>query len=131
MQEKKPKGLIHLAAVPALSRALGLALFVTACALDLSGRVAGSRFLWVLGAHAAEIAMLMWLAGWWVRPRRTGVSWYITLLAFGLARFLRGTAAVPPDPPLIMLQAIGIGTALRFWWKSKRFSLQSRLEVQR
>lgn len=120
-----------MAAVPALGRALGLAFFVTAGVLDLTGRLAGSRFLWVLGAHAAEIAMLMWLAGWWVRPRRTGVSWYITLLAFGLARFLRGTAAVPPDPPLIMLQAIGIGTALRFWWKSKRFSLQSRLEVQR
>jgi hypothetical protein len=119
LQEKKPKGLGRAPALAGTARTLALALFIAALALDLSGRVAGIRLLWIIGAHAVELGILVWLPGWWIGPRVARLSWYATLIVFFLARFLRGTAGVPPDPPLIMLDVLGVGLAVRFWWRAR------------
>ncbi|MEX2283020.1 MAG: hypothetical protein WEE89_11105 [Gemmatimonadota bacterium] len=119
MQEKKPKGLGRAPVLARVARTLALGLFVAALTLDLTGRAAGIPPLWIVGAHAAELGILAWLPGWWIGPRVARLAWYVTLVAFFLARFLRGTAGVPPDPPLIMLEVLGVGLALRCWFKAR------------
>ena len=119
MQEKKPKVFGWVA----ILYALALSLFVTASSLDLVGRLTGYGKIWTLAAHVAVgaigLAAVAWLAGWWVPARRGRWLWLLAILAFGLARFLRGAAGVSPDPPLIGLEVVGVLAALASAWRGR------------
>ena len=119
MQEKKPKVFGFLRIV----QALALSLFVTASTLDLVGRLAARSLIWTLGAHAAStaigLATLAWAARWWAGVRPGRWLWLFAILAFGVARFLRGSAGVSPDPPLIGLEVIGVLAGLGSAWRAR------------
>ncbi len=116
-------------------RAVVTVLLMGAFALDVAGRFLSQSALWTLGARANALGVVCGLVVWctaWFGPVRSGqISWLCALAAFALARFLRGSAGVPPDPPLLVLTAIGSLLLAFSWWRRRRASLrqQSRAAV--
>lgn len=60
----------------------------------------GGRLAWPAIALAGICALAL--------GRRGRVFWIFALALLGLARWLRGSAGVSPDPPLLVLQLIAV-----------------------
>ena len=89
----------------------------TAFSLDLLGRLFGAEGLWTLGAHVAVSGVAAGLlAGLPAgitgaragsgRPVRFAVLYLAGLALFALARWVRGDAAIPPEPVLVAAEAV-------------------------
>ena len=93
----------------------------TAFSLDLLGRLFGAEWMWVAGAHLAVAGVAAGLAlglpagvlgartgrG---RPVRFAALYLAGLALFALARWVRGDAAIPPEP--VLVAAAGIADVL-------------------
>jgi hypothetical protein len=86
-------------------------LLIAALLLDVTGRVLDSLTLWTAGAHITEIGVSLGVAVACLTliegVRRGQLLWLSGLTMFTLARILRGSAAVPPDAPLLVASALG------------------------
>ena len=118
-----------------LSRVVTVALLCAAFALDALGRLLERPALWVGGAHLISagvvLGLLVWSAAWFVSARGQ-ISALLSLLCGALARFLRGSAGVPPDTPLVALAGLGALLMAWSWWRWRRATLpqQSRVVAQ-
>ena len=118
-----------------LSRVVTVVLLFAAFMLDALGRVFERPFLWEGGAHLMSagvgLGLLVWIAAWFVSSRGQ-VSALLSLVCCALARFLRGSAGVPPDTPLVVLAGLGALLMAWSWWRWKRATLlqQSRAAAQ-
>ena len=72
-----------------------------ALALDLA-----RQFHW--GGRLAVLAIALGAACVIALGKRGRVFWIIAVLLLALARWLRGSAGVPPDPPLLVMQLIAV-----------------------
>jgi hypothetical protein len=93
----------------------------TAFSLDLLGRLFGAGWMWAAGAHLAVAGVAAGLvlglpagvlgarAGRG-RPVRFALHYLAGLALFALARWVRGDAAIPPEP--VLVAAAGIADAL-------------------
>ena len=105
---------------PSIRRLLVLAPIVlldTAFSLDLLGRLFDAEGPWTLGAHAAVAGVAAGVlaglpagtlgtrAGRGRRLRFAGL-YAAGLALFALARWVRGDAAIPPEPVLVVVEAV-------------------------
>lgn len=105
-----------------LAERIALALLLGAAAADLLGAAMDAPMLWEAGARLALAGIaaggLALLAG----LRREGRRWRRTaaLLAalglFALAAWVRGSAAIPPDPGVLLVEAIAAALLLVAAW---------------
>lgn len=106
-----------------LFTALPAALLGAALAGDLTGLAFQRPALWIAAAHLALAGVVLGVAGAAARlalrlaPRaaaepfgsgRRGFALAAALALFALARWVRGHPAVPPDPPVIGAEMIGV-----------------------
>lgn len=80
-------------------------------AADVAGKFAEVARLWTAGGRLLAAGLTVGVAAWVIqlkggRGGRTALA--AALLLIGAARWLRGTAAVPPDPPLLAAECIGV-----------------------
>lgn len=98
-----------------------------AFSLDLLGRLFGAEGLWTLGAHVAVAGVAAGvLAGLPAgilgaragggRPVRFAVLYLAGLALFALARWVRGDAAIPPEPVLVTAEAVADVLVLAGAW---------------
>ncbi len=98
-----------------------------AFSLDLLGRLFGAEGLWTLGAHIAVAGVAAGvLAGLPAgilgarvargRPVRFAVLYLAGLALFALARWVRGDAAIPPEPVLVAAEAVADVLVLAGAW---------------
>lgn len=98
-----------------------------AFSLDLLGRLFGAEGLWTLGAHVAVAGVAggvlaglpAGIAGAWAgggRPVRFAVLYLAGLALFALARWVRGDAAIPPEPVLVAAEAVADVLVLAGAW---------------
>lgn len=89
----------------------------TAFSLDLLGRLFGAEGLWTLGAHVAVAGVAAGLVAGLPagvmgaragrgRAVRFAVLYLAGLALFALARWVRGDAAIPPEPVLVTAEAV-------------------------
>ena len=90
---------------------------LAALVLDLAGLASGNAELWRWGGRSAPIAIALVAVCVVMLGKRGRVFWIIALLLLTLARWLRGSAGVAPDSPLVMLQLIA---TLLIVWRSVR-----------
>jgi hypothetical protein len=110
---------------------LASAVLAFAALLDLVGRILGQGWFWIaggwvlpVGVIAAAAAGLVCLTG---RPRRGTLLLLTAAFLAGLARWLRGSAAVPPDPPLIAAEILAVLFALLGYWRTReRITVSTR-----
>lgn len=117
-----------------MSRSVRLALVLgpavlldIAFSLDLLGRLFGAEGLWTLGAHVSVAGVAAGLlaglpagvtgarAGGG-RPVRFAVLYLVGLALFALARWVRGDAAIPPEPVLVTAEGIADVLVLAGAW---------------
>jgi len=100
-----------------LNRAGDLLLLTTAAVLsgafvaDAIGRAATVPRLWTAGGRLLLAGLFVGTLTWILKlngARGGRFALAAALLIVGAARWLRGTAAVPPDPPLLAAEAIGL-----------------------
>ena len=90
--------------------------------IDAAGLLLDAAALHRAGAQLAQLAIALGALAWIARmmsptTRRGLVLWLIGLLMLALARWVRGSAAVPPDAPLVGLQVLGCALLL---WGARR-----------
>lgn len=113
-------------------------LTVLACAFlaNVLGAALHEPRLWTAGAHAetvgvavGSLALLPAAAGWLGlargargrRRRAAGVTLHAAaLVLFALARWVRGSAKVSPDPATLLVQGIGIVLLALAAWPGRR-----------
>ncbi len=99
----------------------------TAFSLDLLGRLFGAEGLWTLGAHAAVAGVAAGLLGGVPagvagaragrgRPLRFAAFYLAGLALFALARWVRGDAAIPPEPVLVAVELVADVLVLAGAW---------------
>lgn len=115
---------------PSVRRVLVLApavLLDTAFSLDLLGRLLDAEGLWTLGAHAAVAGVAAGLLaglpagtlgarGGRGRPVRFAGLYGTGLALFALARWVRGDAAIPPEPVLVAVEGMADVLVLAGAW---------------
>ncbi|MGH7467121.1 MAG: hypothetical protein ACRENP_03960 [Longimicrobiales bacterium] len=105
-------------------RNVALALLVLAFTLDLGGRLTGRVWLWMAGGYCSSAGIALGLVAWalaWFQRRHGGqLLWLFGLMLFALARFLRGSAGVPPDSPLVVLNGMGCFLLAASLWRAKQ-----------
>lgn len=93
---------------------------------DVAGKLAGWPRLWTAGGHLLEGGLVAagtaWILGGF--NFRNG-RWPLpaAVLVVAAARYLRGSAAVPPDPPLLVAECVSVllvWLVARRTWVSKR-----------
>jgi hypothetical protein len=91
--------------------------------LDSVGRLSRNAFIWRVGGHVlgagillAAITAIVLIAR---KPRRGVIPFLIVLLIGALARWLRGSAGVPPDNVLLAAEWICVGILLLSWRKNR------------
>lgn len=105
-------------------------------AADVAGVALQRPALWTAGAHLALPGVALGVAGGagWLAPRLapargTGagsrgrgpkLAFALALALFALARWVRGHPAVPPDPPVIGVEAIGAALLALALTRSRR-----------
>ena len=98
-----------------------LVLAVAGLICDLSGKELGAATVLRVGGHlglTAVLAGLVALAWRAIRSRRIALGWTGGLALLALARWLRGSAGVAPDPPLLVVQLIGCLLLLLSVWRT-------------
>jgi hypothetical protein len=113
---------------PSVRRLVVLAPIVlldTAFSLDLLGRLFDAAGPWTLGAHAAAAGVAAGVlaglpagtlgAGRGRRLRFAGL-YAAGLALFALARWVRGDAAIPPEPVLLAVEAVADALLLAGAW---------------
>jgi uncharacterized membrane protein/nitrite reductase/ring-hydroxylating ferredoxin subunit len=110
-----------------------LAFLIGALVADVIGRMSGKSEFWVAGAHltvagvaAGAFAGIFGFIDYYytVPPNSTGkkrarnhmILNIMVLLLFAFARYLRGDAHVPPDLPIIGVEAVAVGLLLWSGW---------------
>jgi hypothetical protein len=105
-------------------RNLAALLLLSSLVLDLGGRLLDESRSWMAGAHLNSAGVLLGLMVWtlsWLQSARAGATlWLLGLCLFGLARFLRGSAGVQPEIPLIGLSAAGTALLALSYWRRRR-----------
>lgn len=113
---------------PALIRTFALLatmLLGCATAFDLGGRAFDIPLLWRWGGHLLVLGIVVSSAHWLVsifvmKGKRRGIMlWFAALCCYALARWVRGSASVPPDPPLQALEIIGLILLIIALWRSR------------
>lgn len=87
---------------------------------DATGRLASVPRLWTTGGRLLVGGIGIGLLAWTFQMgggRGGRVALAGALLLIAAARWLRGTAAVPPDPPLLAAECIGV---LLVWFAVRR-----------
>ena len=92
-------------------------------ALDSVGRLSRNAFIWRVGGHVfsagillAAITAIVLIAR---KPRHGAFLFLIVLLIGALARWLRGSAGVPPDNVLLAAEWTCVGLLLLSWKRRK------------
>lgn len=124
-----------------------LPLVVLACAFlaNALGAALHEPRLWTAGAHAetvgvaiGSLALLPAAAGWLGLPRgarerrrrAAGVTLHVVALGlFALARWVRGSAKVSPDPATLLVQGIGIVLLALAVWTGRPTSARAARET--
>jgi hypothetical protein len=104
---------------PELLRLAATTVLALGATLDSVGRIARSTVIWRAGGHVfiaglllAALAAILLFAR---KPRRGLTPLLIGLLIGSLARWLRGSAGVPPDRALLVGEWICVGLLLWSW----------------
>src|SRR5688572_15542735 len=98
------------------------ALLTAAALADLVGVVLRASWLTRAGAQVCVVGIVLGsiCLVWWLALRNTTrrgwMLWTFALVCFGLARWVRGSAGVPPDAPLVGVEVIGVVLALVAVW---------------
>jgi hypothetical protein len=103
------------------------ATFFLAFVLDAAGRLLHREALWRLGGHLWMVALLVGSVAWLtlILERREGGRRHGVVLVLGavavaaLARWVRGSAGVPPDPPVEAAEAISAVLILAGWFRAR------------
>jgi len=101
------------------------ALLVVVSLADLVGVALRVSWLTRAGAHLGTAGILLGaicLVPWAARKstrRRGWLLWTAALMCFSLARWVRGSAGVPPDAPLIAAEIIGAVLAVAAVWRGR------------
>ena len=119
---KRAGDLLLLTAAAILSGAL---------AADAAGRLATVPRFWTAGGRLLLVGLFVGVLTWILKLKgapggRAALA--AALLIVGAARWLRGTAAVPPDPPLLAAECIGV---LLAWLAVRRRRREVTEEVKR
>jgi hypothetical protein len=103
---------------------LASAMLAGSALLDLMGRILGQSRFWIAGGWILPIGVLAAVVGFAAsclqRPRRGALLLLTAALLAGLARWLRGSAAVPPDPPLVAAELLSVVFALLGYWRWRK-----------
>ncbi|HEX6308279.1 MAG TPA: DUF2231 domain-containing protein [Longimicrobiales bacterium] len=119
---------IHPALIP-----FPFAFLYGAFAFDVLGRVLGDARLWTTGAYLAVAGVGMGIVAavpgiidyvYTVPPKSTGkkratrhaVVNVTAIALFALAWWIRGSAGVPPDPAILLMEAVGVGLLTAGGW---------------
>jgi nitrite reductase/ring-hydroxylating ferredoxin subunit/uncharacterized membrane protein len=126
--------------------AFPLAFLIGGFLADLVGRIFGWQELWTVGGYLVVAGIFAGLLAaipgiidyrYTVPPESSGkkrarkhalvnVS---ALVIFALARWVRGDAAVAPDPPILVLEAIGAGLLLLGGWMGGTLVFRNQIGV--